>query len=88
MLYLQRFAIASTGHGRLYGRVSDITVKLHDSLDSETDILFLSQIGSLLSMGFEGTTVTPHVKSLIEDYRVGAICLQAKNLKSKHFQSS
>ncbi|KUL83625.1 hypothetical protein ZTR_11299 [Talaromyces verruculosus] len=40
------------------------------------------QIGSLLSMGFEGTTVTPHVKSLIEEHRVGAICLQAKNLKS------
>lgn len=48
-------------------------------------MLFLSQIGSLLSMGFEGTTVTSHVKSLIEDHRVGAICLQAKNLKSKHF---
>ncbi|EED12811.1 conserved hypothetical protein [Talaromyces stipitatus ATCC 10500] len=41
------------------------------------------QIGSLLSMGFEGTTITPQVKSLIENYRVGTICLQAKNLKSK-----
>jgi beta-N-acetylhexosaminidase len=47
---------------------------MQDSLDS--------QIGSLLSMGFEGTTVTPQVKSLIEDYRVGAVCLQARNLKS------
>jgi beta-N-acetylhexosaminidase len=34
-------------------------------------------------MGFEGTTVTPQVQTLIEKYHVAAICLQAKNLKSK-----
>lgn len=41
-----------------------------------------SQIGHLLWMGFEGTTITPQVRSLIEDHHVGAIALQSKNLKS------
>ncbi|KAJ5110305.1 hypothetical protein N7532_002950 [Penicillium argentinense] len=33
-------------------------------------------------MGFEGTAVTPHIKSLIEDYRLGAVLLNTENLVS------
>ncbi|KAH8696741.1 glycoside hydrolase superfamily [Talaromyces proteolyticus] len=39
------------------------------------------EIGYLLSVGFEGTAITPQVKSLIEEYHVGTIALQAKNLQ-------
>ena len=32
-------------------------------------------------MGFDGTSVTPQIKALIEDYGVGSVLLTAKNLK-------
>jgi beta-N-acetylhexosaminidase len=32
-------------------------------------------------MGFDGTSVTPPIRALIEDYYVGSILLTAKNLK-------
>ena len=34
-------------------------------------------------MGFDGNYVTPQIKKLIEDYKIGSILLTAKNLKSK-----
>ncbi|GBF62752.1 beta-hexosaminidase [Trichophyton mentagrophytes] len=40
------------------------------------------QMGQLFVMGFDGTTVDPQIRSLIEDYHLGAILLSAKNLKS------
>jgi hypothetical protein len=36
-------------------------------------------LGAMFLMGFEGTTVTPHIRSLIEDYRLGAVLLNARN---------
>lgn len=32
-------------------------------------------------MGFDGTTVTPHIQTLIRDHHLGSILLTAKNLK-------
>ena len=32
-------------------------------------------------MGFDGTAVTPHIKTLIEKHHLGSILLTAKNLK-------
>lgn len=32
-------------------------------------------------MGWDGTEVTPQIKSLIEDHHLGSIILTAKNLK-------
>lgn len=32
-------------------------------------------------MGFDGTAVTPHIKTIIEKHHVGCILLTAKNLK-------
>ena len=32
-------------------------------------------------MGFDGTSVSPQIRSLIEDYHLGCILLSAKNLK-------
>ncbi|KAL1988618.1 hypothetical protein VTN96DRAFT_9013 [Rasamsonia emersonii] len=40
------------------------------------------QMGQLFMMGFDGTTVDRQIRSLIEDYHVGAVLLTAKNLKS------
>jgi hypothetical protein len=39
-------------------------------------------------MGFDGTSVTPQIRELIEKYHIGSILLTAKNLKSKVFGSS
>ncbi|EPS26034.1 putative beta-N-acetylhexosaminidase [Penicillium oxalicum 114-2] len=33
-------------------------------------------------MGFDGTVVSPQIRSLIEDYHLGSVLLSAKNLKS------
>lgn len=33
-------------------------------------------------MGFDGTSVTPHIRTLIEEHHVGSLLLTAKNLKS------
>ncbi|KAF1978505.1 glycoside hydrolase [Bimuria novae-zelandiae CBS 107.79] len=38
--------------------------------------------GQLFMMGFDGTSVTPHIKTLIEKHHLGSILLTAKNLKS------
>lgn len=38
-------------------------------------------MGQLFMMGFDGTTVNRQIRSLIEDYHVGAVLLTAKNLK-------
>lgn len=35
----------------------------------------------MLIMGWDGTEVTPQIKSLIEDHHLGSIILTAKNLK-------
>lgn len=32
-------------------------------------------------MGFDGTTVTPPIRTLIEDHHLGSVLLTAKNLK-------
>ncbi|KAL1861904.1 hypothetical protein Plec18170_000727 [Paecilomyces lecythidis] len=40
------------------------------------------QMGQLFMMGFDGTTVDPQIRTLIEDYHLGAVLLTAKNLKS------
>ncbi|KAJ5600132.1 hypothetical protein N7450_001199 [Penicillium hetheringtonii] len=40
------------------------------------------QMGQLFMMGFDGTTVSPQIRSLIEDYHLGSVLLSAKNLKS------
>ncbi|KAJ5915361.1 hypothetical protein N7466_011294 [Penicillium verhagenii] len=40
------------------------------------------QMGQLFMMGFDGTSVSPEIRSLIEDYHIGSILLSAKNLKS------
>ncbi|EEP76790.1 conserved hypothetical protein [Uncinocarpus reesii 1704] len=40
------------------------------------------QMGQLFVMGFDGTSVNPQIRSLIEDYHLGSIILTAKNLKS------
>ncbi|CAO2647748.1 Nn.00g086700.m01.CDS01 [Neocucurbitaria sp. VM-36] len=39
-------------------------------------------MGQLFMMGFDGTSVTPHIKTLIEEHHVGCLLLTAKNLKS------
>lgn len=39
------------------------------------------QMGQLFMMGFDGTTVNPQIRSLIEDYHLGSVLLTAKNLK-------
>ncbi|KAK8053929.1 hypothetical protein PG996_013230 [Apiospora saccharicola] len=39
-------------------------------------------IGQTLIMGWDGTEITPQIKSLIEEHHLGSILLTAKNLKS------
>ncbi|KKK11926.1 putative beta-N-acetylglucosaminidase [Aspergillus rambellii] len=39
-------------------------------------------MGQLFMMGFDGTSVSPQIRSLIENYHLGSILLSAKNLKS------
>ncbi|KZL81856.1 glycosyl hydrolase family 3 n terminal domain-containing protein, partial [Colletotrichum incanum] len=39
-------------------------------------------IGQMLIMGWDGTEVTPQIRSLIKDHHLGTIILTAKNLKS------
>lgn len=38
-------------------------------------------MGQLFMMGFDGTSVTPEIRTLIEDYHLGSVLLTAKNLK-------
>ncbi|KAF2097906.1 glycoside hydrolase [Rhizodiscina lignyota] len=42
----------------------------------------LDRQGQLFMMGFDGPTVTPQIKTLIENHHIGSILLVAKNLKS------
>jgi hypothetical protein len=39
------------------------------------------QMGQLFMMGFDGTSVNPQIRSLIENYHLGSVLLTAKNLK-------
>ncbi|TKA76470.1 hypothetical protein B0A49_02234 [Cryomyces minteri] len=39
-------------------------------------------LGQLFMMGFDGTSVTPQIRQLIQDHHLGSILLTAKNLKS------
>ncbi|KAE9975714.1 hypothetical protein EG328_003031 [Venturia inaequalis] len=39
-------------------------------------------LGQLLMVGFDGSVVTPQIRTLIQQYHVGSILLTAKNLKS------
>lgn len=41
-------------------------------------------MGQLFMMGFDGPSVSPQIRSLIENYHVGSILLSAKNLKCIH----
>ncbi|KAF1987214.1 glycoside hydrolase family 3 protein [Aulographum hederae CBS 113979] len=40
------------------------------------------QLGQLFMMGFDGTSVTPQIRTLIQKHHLGSILLTAKNLKS------
>lgn len=42
------------------------------------------QMGQLFMMGFDGTSISPHIRSLIEDYHLGSVLLTAKNLKCSY----
>lgn len=41
-------------------------------------------MGQLFMMGFDGTSVSPQIRSLIENYHLGSVLLSAKNLKCTH----
>ncbi|CAI4217429.1 unnamed protein product [Parascedosporium putredinis] len=41
-------------------------------------------VGQLFIMGWDGTEVTPQIRSLIQDHHIGSIILTAKNLKTAH----
>lgn len=41
-------------------------------------------MGQLFMMGFDGTSVSPQIRSLIEDYHLGSVLLSAKNLKCSY----
>lgn len=43
-------------------------------------------MGQLFMMGFDGTSVSPQIRSLIEDYHLGSVLLSAKNLKCSHLR--
>ncbi len=38
----------------------------------------------MLIMGWDGTEVTPQIRSLIEEHHLGSILLTAKNLKCEY----
>jgi beta-N-acetylhexosaminidase len=49
----------------------------------KADICISRSIGQTLIMGWDGTEVTPQIRTLIEDHHLGSIILTAKNLKCK-----
>ena len=49
----------------------------------EANELVRRAIGQMLLMGWDGTEVTPQIRSLIEDHHLGSIILTTKNLKCK-----
>jgi len=53
-----------------------------DTSDPAADHVYnYRQLGQLFMMGFDGTSVNPQIRALIEDHRVGSVLLTAKNLK-------
>ncbi|KAI5294302.1 hypothetical protein KEM52_004302 [Ascosphaera acerosa] len=42
----------------------------------------IRQVGQLFMVGFDGTTVTPQIRTLIEQHHVGCVMLAAKNFQS------
>lgn len=49
--------------------------------DTSGTLTWHRQMGQLFMMGFDGTSVNPQIRSLIENYHLGAVLLSAKNLK-------
>ena len=47
---------------------------------SHTDARLSRAMGQLFMMGFDGTEVTPQIRTLIEQHHLGTILLTAKNL--------
>lgn len=45
-------------------------------------------LGSVFLMGFEGTVVTQHIRTLIGDYRLGAVLLNATNFVCQCFPTA
>ncbi|KAF2672960.1 glycoside hydrolase [Microthyrium microscopicum] len=45
-------------------------------------------LGQLFMMGFDGTTVTPQIRELIQSHHIGSILLTAKNLQSAEHTTS
>lgn len=43
--------------------------------------VFSRQMGQLFMMGFDGTSVSPQIRSLIENHHLGSVLLSTKNLK-------
>ncbi|KAL2150864.1 hypothetical protein VTH82DRAFT_7427 [Thermothelomyces myriococcoides] len=55
------------------------------TLDGDLDPLWQDldwAIGQMLIMGWDGTEVTPQIRTLIEQHHLGSVMLTAKNLKS------
>ena len=61
---------------------------LFDSRTKTTFVLLANclgrTLGCLFMMGFEGTTINPHIQNLIEEYRLGAVLLKATNFVCKY----
>lgn len=53
---------------------------MHDEKAESLSGTYDRLIGSLFILGFEGTEITPQIRSLIEQHHVGSICISAKNL--------
>ena len=60
-------------------------VKLPDAFSADS---CGSAMGQMFIMGFEGTEVTPQIRTLIEKHHLGTILLTAKNLKCWRSRSS
>ncbi|KAI9699527.1 MAG: hypothetical protein M1820_007158 [Bogoriella megaspora] len=58
-----------------------VLTKQETNLDPVWDDLDRT-LGQLFMMGFDGTSVTPQIRELIERHHLGSILLTAKNLKS------
>ncbi|CAL3970859.1 unnamed protein product [Diplocarpon coronariae] len=66
-------------------RCREAQVKMEVSESNELDPLWDDlgwAMGQLFFMGWEGTEVTPQIRTLIEDHHLGAILLTTKNLKT------
>ncbi|KAK5210421.1 hypothetical protein LTR47_000309 [Exophiala xenobiotica] len=57
---------------------SDVTIEVTDPPWQDLNRV----IGQLFMMGWNGTTVTPAIRTLIEDHHIGSILLTAHNLRS------